>query len=67
MKYIGKYTDEKYGTLPLYELTGFINTREGWNMRAAVQRGEISSEEYEAAKKAYNKKEPNASPTKAER
>ena len=55
MNRIGDYTIAETGqVMPLYELKGFINTLEGWNMFVAAGRGEVSQEDYETAKKAYN-------------
>ena len=58
LKYAGEYTDPATGrTMPLYEMGGWINTTEGWNMHVALRNGEISEEEYKAARGEYNKRE----------
>ena len=37
LKHIGTYTDPtgEYGTLPLYQMEGSINTKEGWSRLVA--------------------------------
>ena len=55
LKYIGEYEDEDYGTLPLYDMDGFINTAEGWSLLGKLK--DPKHPEYVAAKAAYEAKE----------
>ena len=58
LKYVGEHTIPGTSqTLPLYEMDGWINSAEGWNMLAAVQRGEVSQADYEAAKAEFYRQE----------
>jgi len=52
---VGIYNDPDYGTLPLYETYGFINTAEGWNLLAKLKNP--LHPDYVAAKAIYEAKE----------
>ena len=60
LTYIGECAvQEGSGTLPVYEMGGFINTKEGWNLLAKCK-NENDMETYRRAKAEWERKQKTA-------